>query len=81
MEETLINGKTLAFYLKHPGALKEVNRSDLVRLADHYPYSAHLHLLLTVKDHLDNTATNRDLLERAALYISDRRKLGEWTHK
>ncbi|MBK8503638.1 MAG: hypothetical protein IPL46_16365 [Saprospiraceae bacterium] len=81
MEETLINGKPLSFYLRHPGALKIVERVELLKLADRYPFSAHLHLLLTVKDHLENNATNRDLLERAALYISDRRKLGEWMNK
>ena len=81
MEETLINGKTLSYYLRHPGALKVVRRNELNRLIELYPYSAHLHLLLTVKDHLENNTTNRDLLERAALYISDRRKLGEWMNK
>ncbi len=81
MEETLINGKPLSYYLRHPGALKVVGRNELNRLIELYPYSAHLHLLLTVKDHLENNTTNRDLLERAALYISDRRKLGEWMNK
>ncbi len=81
MEETLINGKTLSFYLRHPGALKLVERNELIRLIELYPYSAHLHLLLTVKDHLENNTANQDLLERAALYISDRRKLGEWMNK
>lgn len=80
-EPTLINGQPLSFYLTHPGALKQVDKGVLQTLVVKYPYSAHLHLLLAIKDHLDNGIVSQDLLEKAALYIPDRKKLGEWMNK
>lgn len=77
MEETLLNGKPLIFYLRHLNALNLVERDDLHQLADKYPFSAHVHILVTIKDHIESQIADDELLEKASLYISDRRKLGQ----
>ncbi len=81
MEKTLINGKPLSFYFQHLAALKTIDQDLIKDLIEEFPYSAHLHLLNTIKDHLENPEPNQDLLERASLYITDRRKLGAWINK
>ncbi|NND08060.1 MAG: hypothetical protein HKN87_16900 [Saprospiraceae bacterium] len=81
MEQTLIHGKPLSFYLRQPNALKRVDKNELKDISNRFPYNTHLHLLIAIKDHLDQGMVNQELLEKAALYIADRRRLGEWMNK
>jgi hypothetical protein len=81
MMVTLIKEKPLSHYLRHPYALREVDKAELKSLSSSFPYNPHLHILIALKDHLEHGRVNRELLEKAALYISDQRKLGEWVKK
>ena len=81
MAPTLIHGKPLSFYLRQPNALKSVDKNEIKALSTQFPFNGHLHLLLAIKDHLDHGMVGQDLLEKAALYIADRRRLGEWMNK
>ncbi len=81
MDDNLINGKSLAYYLRNPIALKEVARDEIETEINRFPYSSHLHLILTIKEYLETGIVNAELLERTALYISDRKKLGAWVNR
>ncbi len=81
MPESLINGQAMSHYLRHPADLRAVDRSELKSLLQRYPYSSHLHLMLAIKEQIENGNIDRDLLEGAALHMPDRRKLGDWLNK
>ena len=81
MEKVLIRERPLSFYLKNLSRLRKIDTADLQSASDRFPYNPHLHLLLAIKNHLDQGMIDNDKLEKAALYLSDRTKLAEWVNK
>jgi tetratricopeptide (TPR) repeat protein len=70
-----MNVENFKEYLQNPSKLYQLNYRELKTLVLEYPYNANLRLLLLQKAAIENDPKFEELLQRAAAYAIDRKKL------